>query len=143
MCEFRTLTLGDAAHCMYPSLGLGISTAFGDALELARCLVGDKEAVDVGKRTVMTEDGAGADFSDVSVRLEEYSRKRIPVTWALQTGSRLMHGVLAATAERPDRKERSGVDFTGVFFKAWQGLLWLLGDRESDESPRERDGSAK
>ena len=32
--------LGDASHCMYPSLGLGISTAFGDAVELSRCLLG-------------------------------------------------------------------------------------------------------
>jgi 2-polyprenyl-6-methoxyphenol hydroxylase-like FAD-dependent oxidoreductase len=28
--------LGDAAHCMYPSLGLGISTAFADAVELSK-----------------------------------------------------------------------------------------------------------
>ena len=35
----RVTLVGDAAHCMYPSLGLGISTAFGDAVELSRCLV--------------------------------------------------------------------------------------------------------
>ena len=34
----RVTLLGDAAHCMYPSLGLGISTAFQDAVELANCL---------------------------------------------------------------------------------------------------------
>ncbi len=36
----RVTLLGDASHCMYPSLGLGISTAFGDAVELSRCLLG-------------------------------------------------------------------------------------------------------
>jgi hypothetical protein len=37
----RVTLLGDAAHCMYPSLGLGISTAFGDAVQLTACLVGE------------------------------------------------------------------------------------------------------
>ena len=37
----RVTLLGDAAHCMYPSLGLGISTAFQDAVELANCLSSD------------------------------------------------------------------------------------------------------
>ena len=32
----RVVLLGDAAHCMYPSLGLGISTAFADAVELSK-----------------------------------------------------------------------------------------------------------
>ena len=26
---------------------------------------------------------------------------------------------------------------TGAFFKAWQGLLWLLGDREEEEEEEE------
>ena len=119
----RVTLLGDAAHCMYPSLGLGISTAFGDAVVLAKCLVGESG-----------EPESRVDFADVPTRLEAYARARIPVTWALQTGSRLMHGILAATAERPAEEERGGMDFTGVFFKAWQGLLWLLGDREGDRS---------
>ena len=65
--------------------------------------------------------------------LEAYQRARVPPTWALQTASRLMHRVLATTAERPATEERRGVDLAGVFFKVWGGLLWVLGDRERDE----------
>ena len=104
---------------MYPSLGLGISTAFQDAVEFAKCLLSDGGAVDAG-------------YESVRKRLVRYERNRIPACWALQTGSRFMHEVLAATSERPAQPARSGgfgVDFTSVFFKAWQGALWLLGQR--------------
>ena len=83
----RVALLGDAAHCMYPSLGLGISTAFGDAVELSRCLV--------------RVTGSNHDRDEVVRALEAYQRARVPPTWALQTASRLMHRVLATTAERP------------------------------------------
>ena len=33
----------------------------------------------------------------------------------------------------PEKDERGGLDLTGTFFKAWQGLLWLLGDRKEEE----------
>ena len=93
--------LGDAAHCMYPSLGLGISTAFGDAVALADCLVGKAATKnDVSNKKTVGPSSNAHDFAGVESRLEDYARRRIPVTWALQTGSRLMHGVLAATAER-------------------------------------------
>jgi len=73
---------------MYPSLGLGISTAFQDAVELAKCLLSNGGAVDAG-------------YESVTKRLVRYERNRIPACWALQTGSRFMHEVLAATSERP------------------------------------------
>ena len=93
--------LGDAAHCMYPSLGLGISTAFGDAVALADCLVGETATKNDGSdKTTVGPPSNAHDFAGVETRLEDYARRRIPVTWALQTGSRFMHGVLAATAER-------------------------------------------
>ena len=91
---------------MYPSLGLGISTAFQDAVELAKCLVSNGGAVDAG-------------YESVRKRLVRYERNRIPACWALQTGSRFMHEVLAATSERPATPARNGgfgVDFTSVFF---------------------------
>ena len=140
----RVTLLGDAAHCMYPSLGLGISTAFGDAVALADCLVGDSSTTPGADGVAILDEVSIADV-DVEKGLEAYARRRIPVTWALQTGSRLMHGVLAATAERPEKDERGGLDLTGTFFKAWQGLLWLLGDRkeEEEEATAASDAAAK
>ena len=133
----RVTLLGDAAHCMYPSLGLGISTAFQDAVELANCL---------------SSDGGGVRGSDVREALARYEKRRIPPCWALQTGSRLMHRVLAATSERAPAGERgrsggergrSGVDLTGVFFRAWRGILWLLGDREEERALTEAETAKK
>jgi len=118
---------------MYPSLGLGISTAFQDAVELAKCLLSDGGAVDAG-------------YESVRKRLVRYERNRIPACWALQTGSRFMHEVLAATSERPAQPARNGgfgVDFTSVFFKAWQGALWLLGDREEERAITEAENRRK
>ena len=118
---------------MYPSLGLGISTAFQDAVELAKCLLSDGGAVD-------------ARYESVTKRLVRYERNRIPACWAMQTGSRFMHEVLAATSERPAQPARSGgfgVDFTSVFFKAWQGALWLLGDREEERAITEAENKRK
>jgi len=118
---------------MYPSLGLGISTAFQDAVELAKCLLVDGGAMDAG-------------YESVTKRLVRYERNRIPACWALQTGSRFMHEVLAATSERPAEPARSGgfgVDFTSVFFKAWQGALWLLGDREEERAITEAENRRK
>ena len=118
---------------MYPSLGLGISTAFQDAVELAKCLLSDGGAVDAG-------------YESVRKRLVRYERNRIPACWALQTGSRFMHEVLAATSERPAEPARNGgfgVDFTSVFFKAWQGALWLLGDREEERAITEAENRRK
>ena len=129
----RVTLLGDAAHCMYPSLGLGISTAFQDAVELAKCLLSNGGAVDAG-------------YTSVTKRLVRYERNRIPACWALQTGSRFMHEVLAATSERPAQPARNGgfgVDFTSVFFKAWQGALWLLGDREEERAITEAENRRK
>ena len=85
-------------------------------------------------------------------RWRRYERRRIPPCWALQTGSRLMHRVLAATSERaPARRARSGggerggsgVDLTGVFFRAWRGVLWLLGDREEERALTEAENAKK
>jgi 2-polyprenyl-6-methoxyphenol hydroxylase-like FAD-dependent oxidoreductase len=118
---------------MYPSLGLGISTAFQDAVELAKCLLSDGGAVD-------------ARYESVTKRLVRYERNRIPACWAMQTGSRFMHEVLAATSERPAEPARNGgfgVDFTSVFFKAWQGALWLLGDREEERAITEAENRRK
>lgn len=135
----RVTLLGDAAHCMYPSLGLGISTAFQDAVELANCL--------------SSSDGGGID-SDVREALATYERRRIPPCWALQTGSRLMHRVLAATSERApaggergtgggERGGSGAIDLTGVFFRAWRGVLWLLGDREEERAVTEAENAKK
>ena len=109
----RVTLLGDAAHCMYPSLGLGISTAFGDAVELSRRLgdVAKPRDGDVGVA------GSNLDRDDVVRALEAYQRARVPTTWALQTASRLMHGVLAATAERPATEKRNGPDLAGCSSK--------------------------
>ena len=118
---------------MYTSLGLGISTALQDAVELAKCLVSNGGAVDAG-------------YESVTKRLVRYERNRIPACWALQTGSRFMHEVLAATSERPAQPARNGgfgVDFTSVFFKAWQGALWLLGDREEERAITEAENRRK
>jgi salicylate hydroxylase len=154
----RCALLGDAAHCMYPSLGLGISTAFGDAEALAECLVGPGGALENAAREgkarregVASEEGplsvrggvgvggvgvgvASPDRSDASAALARYERRRAPPTRALQTASRLMHGVLAATARRPATVNRTGVDFAGLFFAAWGKLLWLAGDRGGNET---------
>jgi len=35
------------------------------------------------------------------------------------------------------------VDFTSVFFKAWQGALWLLGDREEERAITEAENKRK
>jgi 2-polyprenyl-6-methoxyphenol hydroxylase-like FAD-dependent oxidoreductase len=77
---------------------------------------------------------ASPDPSDVSAALARYERRRAPPTRALQTASRLMHGVLAATARRPATANRTGVDFAGLFFDAWGKLLWLAGDRGGNET---------
>jgi hypothetical protein len=87
-----------------------------------------------------------AGYESVTKRLVRYERNRIPACWALQTGSRFMHEVLAATSERPATPARSGgfgVDFTSVFFKAWQGALWLLGDREEERAITEAENRRK
>ena len=55
----------------------------------------------------------------------------------MQTVSRLMHSVLAATAETPrknnassgDKNAFSRLDPSAAFFKMWQGALWVFGDR--------------
>mmetsp|Transcript_11799 Transcript_11799/g.43135 ORF Transcript_11799/g.43135 Transcript_11799/m.43135 type:complete len:288 (-) Transcript_11799:69-932(-) len=94
----RVALLGDAAHCMYPSLGLGISTAFGDARELAKAMRearvrpsssagGDKEEEEAEQRAL------------VERALLTYSRNRIPLTWVCQLGSRIMHRIFAALAK--------------------------------------------
>ena len=64
----------------------------------------------------------------------------------------MMHRVLAATSERAPAGERgrsggergrSGVDLTGVFFRAWRGILWLLGDREEERALTEAETAKK
>jgi 2-polyprenyl-6-methoxyphenol hydroxylase-like FAD-dependent oxidoreductase len=116
----RVALLGDAAHCMYPSLGLGISTAFADAVELKERLENNSQ-----------------DDDRIEEALRSYSRRRGPYARALQTVSRLMHSVLAATAETPRKTDASSgdenafsrLDPSAAFFKMWQGALWVFGDR--------------
>ena len=102
---------------MYPSLGLGISTAFADAVEL-----------DAQLRRVKDDDPR----LDVRDALAAYSRNRAPYARALQTVSRVMHAVLAATAEKPATsasRRWSAFDPSAAFFKMWRGALWVFGDR--------------
>jgi salicylate hydroxylase len=116
----RVALLGDAAHCMYPSLGLGISTAFADAVELKERLENKEN-----------------DEASIEEALLLYSQRRGPYARLLQTVSRLMHSVLAATAETPrkndassgDKNAFSRLDPSAAFFKMWQGALWVFGDR--------------
>jgi 2-polyprenyl-6-methoxyphenol hydroxylase-like FAD-dependent oxidoreductase len=116
----RVALLGDAAHCMYPSLGLGISTAFADAVELKERLENNEH-----------------DEASIEEALILYSQKRGPYARALQSISRLMHSVLAATAETPrmtdasrgEKNAFSRLDPSAAFFKMWQGALWVFGDR--------------
>jgi salicylate hydroxylase len=116
----RVALLGDAAHCMYPSLGLGISTAFADAVELKERLENNEN-----------------DEASIEEALLLYSQRRGPYARLLQTVSRLMHSVLAATAETPrkndassgDKNAFSRLDPSAAFFKMWQGALWVFGDR--------------
>ena len=103
---------------MYPSLGLGISTAFADAVELDAQL----------SSCIKDDDTRHA--MDVRDALAAYSRNRAPYARALQTVSRVMHAVLAATAEKPFEKRRSSAfDPSAAFFKMWRGALWVFGDR--------------
>ncbi len=116
----RVALLGDAAHCMYPSLGLGISTAFADAVELKERLENNEH-----------------DEASIEEALILFSQKRGPYARALQSISRLMHSVLAATAETPrmtdasrgEKNAFSRLDPSAAFFKMWQGALWVFGDR--------------
>ena len=116
----RVALLSDAAHCMYPSLGLGISTAFADAVELKERLENNEH-----------------DEASIEEALILYSQKRGPYARALQSISRLMHSVLAATAETPrmtdasrgEKNAFSRLDPSAAFFKMWQGAMWVFGDR--------------
>ena len=47
-----------------------------------------------------------------------------------------MHEVLAATSERP---AAGTVDVSGAFFKAWQGALWLFGDRPEEKTAKAKE----
>ena len=50
-----------------------------------------------------------------------------------------MHEVLAATSERPVSDPRGTVDVSGAFFKAWQGALWLFGDRPEEKTAKAKE----
>ncbi len=111
----RVVLLGDAAHCMYPSLGLGISTAFADAVELSK-------NIELGRNSETK--------STIETSLAMYSRIRAPNAWLLQMLSRIMHSVLASTSEKPKSDNTSNkFDPSRAFFKLWQGALWVFGDR--------------
>jgi|TARA_B110000977_G_scaffold14053_1_gene17538 hypothetical protein len=44
--------------------------------------------------------------------------------------SRVMHNVLAATSQKPTSSSSdSKFDPSKLFFKLWQGALWVFGDR--------------
>ena len=67
-----------------------------------------------------------------------YSRRRGPYARTLQTVSRAMHSVLAATAETPRKNDEDASRLektlaastpSAAFFKMWQGALWVFGDR--------------
>ena len=66
----------------------------------------------------------------------------------------MMHRVLAATSERApaggergtgggERGGSGAIDLTGVFFRAWRGVLWLLGDREEERAVTEAESAKK
>ena len=66
----------------------------------------------------------------------------------------MMHRVLAATSERApaggergtgggERGGSGAIDLTGVFFRAWRGVLWLLGDREEERAVTEAENAKK
>ena len=132
----RVVLLGDAAHCMYPSLGLGISTAFADAVELSARLGACPRA-----STTRTEVSGETRLRETRLRqravrraLEAYSKNRGPPARILQTASRVMHAALAATAEKPTRDSKSPNAFvrfdpSAAFFKLWRSVLWAFGDR--------------
>ena len=50
-----------------------------------------------------------------------------------------MHEVLAATSEWPASDARGTVDVSGAFFKAWQGALWLFGDRPEEKTVKAKE----
>ena len=50
-----------------------------------------------------------------------------------------MHEVLTATSERPASDVRGTVDVSGAFFKAWQGALWLFGDRPEEKTAKAKE----
>jgi hypothetical protein len=68
----------------------------------AWCLVGEEQAA-----WAASGDSQFINYdAPIPARLEQYARRRIPVTWALQTGSRVVREIWSVTQQPPPAGDR-------------------------------------
>lgn len=80
----RTTLLGDAAHPMTPSLGLGASQAIEDALVLARCLADGRSAEQSLRRYEIERMERTGPLVDLSRRVGQIGQLRVPAFCVLR-----------------------------------------------------------